>query len=146
VIQTAIARNKHTIKPSSTQVLSLFCQIFRKVADRILLYVGTCVRLRWSGCIVYLEPAELNCLALVLQRSNGIRHSRFNQSIHGPFFSCFQSSCISMLDPSNLSRVPSDSMCPSLSTMIWSARRRRGRRCETTRQVISSRVKIRSHS
>ncbi len=49
----------------------------------------------------------------------------------------FHNSRISWLVVSNSSSVPSDSTLPSFSTMMWSARRRSGRRWDTTRQVSS---------
>jgi hypothetical protein len=57
-----------------------------------------------------------------------------------------QSSRISSPDSSNSASLPSASTLPSLITMIWSARRRTGRRWETTRQVCPSRAKVRSQS
>jgi hypothetical protein len=50
----------------------------------------------------------------------------------------FHKRCISSLVSSSSSSVPSAATIPSLSTMMRSARRRAGRRCDTTRQVKPS--------
>ena len=53
-------------------------------------------------------------------------------------FSPDHSRCISAEVASRSSSAPCASMRPSRSTMMWSARRRTGRRCETTSNVANA--------